>query len=100
MTSGRHNVFHPMPPVVRWVFKYDRELLTCRVDQQTTGRYSLTVIPETLSCAARVVVYERATEALRQHAAIAAALRDLGWMVVEYTTVDTPDPAHSQDAAA
>jgi len=33
-------------------------------------------------------------------AAIAAALRDLGWMVVEYTTVDTPDPAHSQDAAA
>jgi hypothetical protein len=61
--------------------------LTCRVDRQTSGRYALMIIPEGdgAKSLGRVAIYSSAGEAMRQHAAVAVALRDLGWTLVERT---------------
>ena len=76
--------------------------VTCRVDRQSTGRYALVIIPTggDLAGAGRVVIYPSALDACRQHAAVAAALRDLGWRLVEYTDPGNPQPAWANAVAA
>lgn len=77
--------------------------LTCRVDrQQTTGRYALAIIPSgrTLGKFGRIAIYPSALEAVRQHAALATALRDLGWKVVERTGSGCPQPSVASAIAA
>ena len=77
----------PTPPILRWVFRHDGMRLICRVDRQTSGRFALVIVPEGDGgkSLGRVTVYPAAADALRQHAAIAVALRDLGWTLVERT---------------
>ena len=87
----------PTPPVLRWVFRHDGMRLTCRVDRQTSGRYALVIIPEgeAAKSLGRVTIYASAGEAIRQHAAIAVALRDLGWTLVERTAGSSRAASHA-----
>ena len=92
----------PRPAILRWVFRNGDMLLTCRVDRQTSGSYAVVIIPKgnAPATAGRVSVYPSAIEAVRQHAAVATALRDLGWTLVERTTARRLPGSISQRAAA
>ena len=92
----------PRPAILRWVFRNGDMLLTCRVDRQTSGGYAVVIIPKGNSPAStgRVSIYPTAVEAVRQHAAVATALRDLGWTLVERTTASRLSGSISQRAAA
>ena len=92
----------PRPAILRWVFRSGDMILTCRLDRQTSGGYAVVIIPKgnAPASAGRVAVYPSAIEAVRQHAAVATALRDLGWTLVERTTASHLSGSISQRAAA
>ena len=92
-----HSRHVPTPAILRWVFRHDGMRLTCRVDRQTSGRYALMIIPEgeAAKSLGRVTIYASAGEAIRQHAAVAVALRDLGWTLVERTAGSRRGASHA-----
>ena len=76
--------------------------VVCRVDRQATGRYALVIIPQGGAAATlgRMAIYTSALEAVRQHAAVAAALRGLGWTLIEHTGTGSPDRGVANAVAA
>ena len=71
-------------PLLSWVFRRGAHLLTCQLDQQPTGTYRLSLMSPR-GTRGHDAAYDSVTEALHQHAAVASALRDLGWRVVDRT---------------
>ena len=79
----------PTRPVLLWVFRREFNAITCEIAVTPSGRCEVRVIPQwdpTLSSRER---FDHVSEALRRHAEIACALRDIGWTVVERVPVQT-----------
>ena len=97
MNTRQSQRYVPTPAVLRWVFRHEGMRLTCRVDRLTSGRYALVIVPDgdAAKSLGRVTVYASAGEAIRQHAAIAVALRDLGWTLVEGTAGSRRGASHA-----
>lgn len=70
--------------VVRWTFQRGNELLTCQVHRQRSGRYRLSLVPHAPRGLSGMENFAHLVSALHRHAAIAAELRQQGWMVVSY----------------
>ena len=79
----------PGRPVLLWVFRRDFNALTCEIAVNAAGACEVRVIPQWDSSLATCERFGHVSEALRRHAEIASALRDIGWTVVEHVPVRT-----------
>ena len=70
--------------MVGWTFQHGNNVLTCAVDRQS-GIYRLSIVPNGLVKAAMMETFESGIAALRQHAQIAAHLREHGWTLIAYS---------------
>ena len=70
--------------VISWVFQYGNDLLTCEVGRQS-GMYRLLIVPHRSDQPAIVKNFASSVEALQQHAAVAARLREHRWTLIAYS---------------
>jgi hypothetical protein len=70
--------------IVRWIFRHGNDLLTCGVEWQS-GLYRLSIVANGNEGAAIVKCFPSSLAAMRQHAAIAASLREHGWALEGYS---------------
>jgi len=74
-------------PLIRWEFARDHQHLMCAVRATPAeSAYELAIVPIWDVNRAAIETFTTATAALRRHAAIAADLREAGWMIASYTT--------------
>jgi hypothetical protein len=74
-------------PLIQWEFqRHDRHLMCGVHASETEPSYEVAMLPLWNGGPVAVETFDTASEALHRHAAIAASLRDAGWMVSAYTT--------------
>ena len=87
--------------VVRWTFLRGNDLLTCQIHRQSSGGFRLSLVPFSPKGMSGIQTFSSIFSALQRHAAIAAELRQAGWMVVAYSeTPQTPTTHTLPDAIA
>jgi hypothetical protein len=73
-------------PVLRWVFRRGRDLLTCQLDREGhRGAYTLSLVPHWDVRQAAIERFDASIAAFRGHAAVANHLRAAGWTLAAYT---------------
>lgn len=73
-----------MRPVLQWVFRRNRDELTCALDMDAHHAYRVRIVPHWDSRAAIVEQIDSPHMALLRHAEVAQHLRDNGWSLAEY----------------
>ena len=84
--------------LLRWTFRRGAHLLTCQIHQHA-GFFTMALVPHSDAEETSIEKFERGIDAFRQHASIAARLRQLGWGLVSYAG-NTPQPNPGFAAAA
>ena len=72
--------------VVRWVLSTGRASVACEVEMNPDSSFHLRVVPSWQSGAQLVERFSTAVPAIKKHAQVAGALRDLGWTVTDRAT--------------
>ena len=81
--------FAPEPAtvcVVRWVLSTGRASVACEVEMNPDASFDLRVVPSWRTGATLVERFSTAVPAIKKHAQVAGALRDLGWTVTDRAT--------------
>lgn len=68
-------------PVLSWVFRRDRQTITCAVDASADGSFELCLIPHWDVSMSVIEPCQSPSKALLRHAEMALQLRDSGWTV-------------------
>jgi hypothetical protein len=76
-------------PVLLWVFRREFNAIACEIAVAPSGGCEVRVIPQWDPTLASRERFDHVSEALRRHAEIACALRDIGWNVVERIPAQT-----------
>jgi len=71
--------------ILRWALMKGRRVLTCEILATDRGGFDVVVVPLWDINAAVIEPYDRAADAMRRHAEIAAAFRQAGWAVARQT---------------
>ena len=66
-----------------WTFRRGNRLLSCQVHEHG-GFFSVATVPHWDVDQPSIDCYDRGIDAFRQHASLAARLRQLGWELVSY----------------
>jgi hypothetical protein len=85
--------------LLRWTFRRGSDFLTCRLERRSNGAYVLRVIPHSDRRAASLEIFEAGPLAFQRHGYTAARLREMGWMLVDYSRPVT-NPTPELEAAA
>jgi len=79
--------------IVRWVFIRGSRALTCEVRVDAGGTFDVCVVPLWDVSEAVIESYDRASDAMRRHAGLAAAFRQAGWVVARQSTARATEVA-------
>ena len=83
-TSKRFLTSGAARPMLRWVFIRNGRMLTCELDARARHTFDVSLIPHWNISASVVERFGNAVAAMERHAALAGALRDAGWTVVDH----------------
>jgi hypothetical protein len=70
--------------LLRWTFRRGNRLLSCQIHRHD-GFFTVATVPHWNADDTQIETFDRGIDAFRQHADIAAGLRQSGWDVVSYT---------------
>lgn len=86
MNVASNRVSSEPTPIIRWEFAREDHHLLCAIRATpSVSSFEVATVPLWDVNRAAVETFKTASEALTRHAAIAADLRDAGWMVAAYT---------------
>jgi hypothetical protein len=89
----------PATILLRWTFRRGSDFLTCRLERQSHGAYALRVIPHGDRRTASLEIFEAGPLAFQRHGHTARRLREMGWMLVDYSR-PVMNPSPDLEAAA
>lgn len=79
---SRHNAVR----LLRWVFRRGNRFLTCQLERiADTSAYRVAIVPHWDCARALVRSYDAGVTAFRDHAELAAELREAGWTLTAYS---------------
>lgn len=70
--------------MLRWVFARNGRTLTCELDARGRHTFDVSLVPHWNLSASVVERFHDAVAAMERHAALARALREAGWVVVNH----------------
>ena len=75
-------------PVLRWIFRRDRDALTCGLEVDANRAYDVCVVPHWDVSSSLIEHFDAPADALFRHAEIARRLRERGWVLTDYVSGD------------
>jgi hypothetical protein len=89
MTANNWSAASPdAEPVLRWIFRRERDVLSCGLEVGANRAYDVCVVPHWDVSSSLIEHFDAPADALLRHAEIARRLRERGWVMTDYVSGD------------